>query len=208
MTNLRVARIYPRGGRSNQLPPLRPSLGYCPLLFKLCTSCEKVKPTSEFNWRRRGYARGVVWRRRSHCKTCESHNWARYAAKLSDEKRDIRYANHRDYMATEQGKRLTAKYEAGRDYSFRRTYGITKADYEAMALAQGGLCKICGQRPSGKGRAGARLVIDHCHTSGKVRGLLCNICNLGLGYFREDTHRLERAKNYILEYQIAAAMAP
>jgi hypothetical protein len=51
------------------------------------------------------------------------------------------------------------------------------------------LCEICGSEE--------KLVVDHDHNSGLVRGMLCNHCNRGLGHFRDDVARLEKAKQYL-----------
>jgi recombination endonuclease VII len=70
--------------------------------------------------------------------------------------------------------------DAGRAGRLRK-YGLTVAEYDAMVEAQQGVCFVCSQ-PQPKGK---RLYVDHCHTSGKVRGLLCRMCNLRLGWFEK-----------------------
>jgi hypothetical protein len=86
-------------------------------------------------------------------------------------------------------------------YSWRikGKYGITPDEYVAMLEQQGGGCSICGVRQSQLWRETWRqpLVIDHCHGSGKVRGLLCDHCNRGLGQFRDDPALLHRAAEYL-----------
>jgi hypothetical protein len=62
----------------------------------------------------------------------------------------------------------------------RVRYGISPEQYDLMLRYQGGACGICGERPTG------RLCVDHDHVTGKVRGLLCHRCNLGLGNYRDD----------------------
>lgn len=54
-----------------------------------------------------------------------------------------------------------------------RRYGLTKERYEAMLLAQDGRCACCGYPPTGSHALG----VDHCHETGRVRGLLCKVCN-------------------------------
>ena len=76
-----------------------------------------------------------------------------------------------------------------------REYGLTIERYENLVAAQGGRCAICGAVTPGGGRH--YLAIDHDHTSGKVRGLLCNNCNVGLGCFRDNPKVLRRAASYI-----------
>jgi hypothetical protein len=77
-----------------------------------------------------------------------------------------------------------------------RTYGITLEQKLALLQAQGGKCAICGQSTT-NGRGWA---MDHCHTTGKLRGVLCNSCNVGIGVFSEDTGRLLAAIGYLKEH--------
>jgi hypothetical protein len=82
----------------------------------------------------------------------------------------------------------------------RYNYGIGVAEYDAMHSAQKGLCAICGQPETLKrsmDRATRRLAVDHCHSSGKVRGLLCSGCNTGLGGLHDDVQLLQKAINYL-----------
>lgn len=82
--------------------------------------------------------------------------------------------------------------EKQRDRTLRRKYGITAVMYDAMSEQQGGLCRICRQAPDDRG-----LVVDHCHTTGAVRGLLCNNCNALLGMAADDVARLRSAILYL-----------
>lgn len=103
---------------------------------------------------------------------------------------------------TKTGKQLYASYckscsytEQEKDWAHEtkcKKYGLTITQYEAMLADQSGGCAICGTKPDGK-----RLAIDHCHTTGKVRGLLCAPCNWGLGYFRDNTNLLHKAVKYL-----------
>jgi hypothetical protein len=71
-------------------------------------------------------------------------------------------------------------------------YGITPAVYEAMLQRQGGVCAICGEL-SKRGR----LCIDHDPRTGRVRGLLCRKCNLGIGHFEDNADFLAQAIEYL-----------
>lgn len=70
----------------------------------------------------------------------------------------------------------------------KRTYGITPEEFKAMVVKQEGKCPICnGVLELGvDGRSGKRAVIDHDHATGRVRGVLCRRCNLGLGLVERD----------------------
>jgi hypothetical protein len=73
-------------------------------------------------------------------------------------------------------------------------YGLKPGEYEIMLAQQGGCCAICGYVP----QIGQRpLSVDHDHTSGSVRGLLCGLCNTGLGNFRDESQFLRRAISYL-----------
>lgn len=84
-----------------------------------------------------------------------------------------------------------------------RQFGITLKQFRAIEAEQGGLCAICRRPPSeapfkrrGQGLA-ARLVVDHDHASGAIRGLLCATCNSGLGNFRDNADALRSAAKYL-----------
>jgi hypothetical protein len=69
-------------------------------------------------------------------------------------------------------------------------YGLSERDYDAMLTRQNGLCAICKDwmvEPN----------VDHCHTTGKVRGLLCSSCNIGLGNFKDSQRLLAQAIVYL-----------
>jgi hypothetical protein len=75
-----------------------------------------------------------------------------------------------------------------------RSYGISEDEFDQMMINQEGKCYIC------KGDNGSiALCIDHDHLTGKVRGLLCNKCNRGLGLFSDDLVLLKRAMNYLID---------
>lgn len=100
--------------------------------------------------------------------------------------RDCHKASMRARARTEDGELRAHSYQ------LRRNYGLTHVEYAAMLEAQGGLCSLCG-RPPGK----RRLDVDHDHTTGAVRSLLCSLCNRGLGYFRDDPALLRAAIRYL-----------
>lgn len=87
-----------------------------------------------------------------------------------------------------------------RENSFRFSYGITLEDYELMFEEQAGLCAICNQ-PETKlhpaSQAVMPLAVDHCHSTNKVRGLLCSQCNLMLGLANDDVAKLQQAIDYL-----------
>lgn len=89
----------------------------------------------------------------------------------------------------------TRQRERVLSYKFK----MTVTEYETMLAAQGNGCAICGKIP---GPDELRLAIDHCHTSGQVRALLCGSCNMGIGMFREDPDLLTQAAIYCEKYAL------
>lgn len=73
---------------------------------------------------------------------------------------------------------------------------MTIGKYDEMLNSQDSRCAICGSPDPGKGNR--FFCVDHDHLTGKIRGLLCNNCNRGLGTFEDDPHRLIEAANYLM----------
>lgn len=120
-------------------------------------------------------------------------------AKNKDKDRENRlrwYAENREkvlsYQREYRSKHADLYRERSREWHKAhryRSYGLSRNEYTALVEAQAGSCRICSkQKP---------LVIDHCHTTGKVRGLLCRSCNTLIGLAFDDAHTLERAIEYL-----------
>lgn len=139
-----------------------------------CCDCRKLKEDSEFPFDIVSGKR----ERRIRCYLCK---------RLRRDERRIR---------TPQGPSVWQLQQ--RDKYLQRKYGITLGQYRAMLAAQGGVCAICGQ-PETREFEGhvINLAVDHDHTTGQVRGLLCARCNTGLRFFRSDSGLFRRALEYI-----------
>lgn len=100
----------------------------------------------------------------------------------------------------QEARRLSGR---ARDLHLRRKYGISAADYDRVLAEQGGGCALCGVRPEdlSAGRYRTYLHVDHCHETGRIRGLLCPEHNLLLGRFGDSPEMFRR----VLEYLEAAA---
>lgn len=99
----------------------------------------------------------------------------------------------KDYYTPEQRK----AYE--RAWRFQRKFNITIEEYGRLYAAQGGVCACCGQPETHVHRSGKSrdMAIDHDHTTGEVRGLLCGDCNRAIGLFKDDPALLRRAAAYL-----------
>lgn len=100
--------------------------------------------------------------------------------------RDCHNKTNRAYFAANRGAQVGRK--------LMERYGITLDEYERMLEEQGGHCAICEKTEGARGR---RLHVDHCHTTGRVRGLLCSTCNRGIGMLRDDVELMRRALAYM-----------
>lgn len=89
--------------------------------------------------------------------------------------------------------------EREKHQSLKKHYGITLEQYEKMGSAQNWKCAICGGAEATKDKDGGprRMPVDHDHTTGKVRALLCTQCNRGLGLFSDSPEKLRAAAKYL-----------
>jgi hypothetical protein len=84
----------------------------------------------------------------------------------------------------------------GRLYHLKSKFNISSITYNQMLISQSNACRICGTTKSNNYK-NRNLSVDHCHVTGAVRGLLCNACNSGLGYFKDNCSLLETAIKYL-----------
>ena len=129
----------------------------------------------------------------SHGK-CDNHR-IRYKRKTEQSQ-----TRHAEYQRTWRKK----TFEQSKNSDLKKNFGITLEDYQLMLDKQNGVCAICGQKEKRIHRAtGApmNLAVDHDHTTGAVRGLLCSPCNHGIGNFFESEVLLSRASEYLKSYK-------
>lgn len=190
--------------------------------IKQCTVCKQPKPFTEFH-RDKSSKDGHV----DLCKGCKSEidrqrrlddpdysrkrtessrrfrennpeyakEWGRKWRKANPEKvaeKNKRYGErHPDRVRAQKKKYQRRMVREIRNTKYMRQYGITLMDYEAMLESQSGGCAICG------GTEKINLAVDHCHETGKIRGLLCSKCNLLLGRANDDPTILANAIKYL-----------
>lgn len=170
-------------------------------MSKVCTSCGIEKHISRFSSYDNGYGLKV----RNTCKDCRNsrirgtrtESSKRYYLNniplIRQRKRQYYYGNRealQDYS--------TRYYEANRELvSLRvaaKAYGISIEEAKEL---RSGTCFICGSDGSEYKKS---LHIDHCHTTGKVRGALCHSCNIALGLIKEDINILDKMKEYLVAF--------
>ena len=192
--------------------------------MKTCRKCKSEKPVVEFGKHTRKLD-GL----RDNCKNCEnkppriqdclrcgaafSHTRMGFVPLMCDGCRQTHYRCHVCLEVKELGEfyrqassktghqaicrvctlakiNSDAGVRASKKRAVRTRYGISLEEYEE--LTSGGVCSCCGRR--------RRLVLDHCHKTGRVRAAICYGCNTGLGKFGDDVGRLQEAIQYLERY--------
>ncbi len=126
------------------------------ILQKTCNKCNVTKDKDAF-YRDTGIVDGLA----TICKECKDKSSKKY-----------RTANREQYNADMRTWRANNKDEV-KDHDLHRTYGISLIEFNEMMILQKGVCALCFKAAQGK----RPLCVDHCHTTGKIRGLLCYGCN-------------------------------
>jgi hypothetical protein len=93
--------------------------------------------------------------------------------------------------------RLQVRYSQIRNQRLKMQFGITLDDYNQMLFNQNGCCAICDKHHTEFNRG---FAVDHCHTTDKIRGLLCINCNLAIGNFYDNITILKNAIKYIKQH--------
>lgn len=88
-----------------------------------------------------------------------------------------------------------ANPEKVKDGYYKKVYGISLLEYKCMLDNQGGVCAICGNPETAKGKS---MAVDHDADTGVIRGLLCHKCNAGLGHFNHNIDLLDSSITYLL----------
>lgn len=140
---------------------------------KVCAQCSVEKPVHDFNPSPNGadgYSR------------CCSSCWS----SMTESQRNNLMAREYRRENLETSRRKTYRQ------SLKRRLGVSIEEHDTLMVAQGGVCAICGVNNGER-----RLHLDHCHTTGKIRALLCSGCNVGLGGFKDNVDLLQKAIDYL-----------
>lgn len=159
-------------------------------LFKLCSKCNLEKPYLDYHydkWKKDG--------QHTVCSECHSNrNKLKRATDPEFREKDVMVS--KTYRDNHRNEVKLAIINA----NYKKNYGITLDDYNVMLTQQNNVCAICIEpethidKRSGKAK---RLAVDHNHATGKVRGLLCQSCNVTLGKMKERPDLLRAAAQYL-----------
>lgn len=144
---------------------------------KKCNVCGLEKSELQFSKRMNGDLY-------NYCRSCHSEK----TKKWNDKNREYKKEKDREYTK--------AKGEERRWKHIQHKYGITKEQYFELFNKQNGKCTICGTNHS-RTKMSNYLLVDHCHKTKKVRGLLCNYCNTFVGLLENNPTMLIGAVKYL-----------
>lgn len=156
---------------------------------KKCNGCNCEKLLCEFG-KDKYRGDGLT----TKCKSCRNIQNRQYFKLHPEMRKKHNDANkekrHKLYNSPEWKSKL-------RDSHLKSKFDLTHIDYQNMLESQGGVCKICKRHrlASNKGH----MVIDHCHETGVIRGVLCNWCNRALGLFEDNIELFQSAIKYLME---------
>ena len=142
---------------------------------KTCSQCKKLLPVSNFYKNDKG-------RCRSDCIECSAERNKKY------------YAKNKNKTAAVNKKWAEKNKEKIQDTKVKRKFGITLEEKKKLFEEQGSVCAIC---KCTENKITRDWDVDHCHITGKVRGVLCSNCNRGLGLFQDEQQNLLRAAEYL-----------
>lgn len=137
-----------------------------------CRTCGECKPLEDF-FKERGGKDGL----RSGCKVCRKKEYDTWLNRLKINPNLVKEMSEKD------------RYK-----KLYKRFGMTKEEYNTLFSSQNGCCAICKQHQSEFKRS---FAVDHCHKTGKIRGLLCGNCNTALGLLREDKISLINMMTYL-----------
>lgn len=145
--------------------------------MKICPKCNVPKEDSEFN-KDVSTEDALAWQ----CRKCHSE----YRKNLHLDNPEKRRTSNKNWRQTH----LVGYKKISRKSRLKKVYGLSVEMFDRMIIEQSGNCKICESlmvRPN----------VDHCHATGKVRGLLCHNCNAGVGLFKDSPKILISAARYL-----------
>jgi hypothetical protein len=134
---------------------------------------------------------GLKLRRQPNCLDCGESNIENFYKDSHGRRTNARCKKcHKQRCKERWHTKTQEEKQASRVHSM---YGVTPENYLELHKTQNGKCALCDQEPATK----RGLHLDHCHATGKIRGLLCHSCNTGLGSFRDNPELLNKAIQYL-----------
>lgn len=164
--------------------------------FKICSKCGELKPISEYTWQRKDK------QKRPNCKSC--------VAKQTKDRREKDPIHYKEVAM-----RAVYKYQIknplkNKEGYVRRKFNLSLEEFDfilsQLLSIRGATCWVCGRSGKMQGQyklndKGRRIVVDHDHETGEIRGLLCDLCNTSLGKLNDDPLLVMKLYDYINKFK-------
>lgn len=162
-------------------------------VLKTCKKCNLSLDNSNFYVRKTGNLH-------AECKECYKKRIREYRKKnleyVREKEKNYRKNDPEKYKERDRKRSSNRKIKT-KEYTLKRLYNLTLNEYYDILESQNNGCSICGAQ---KSKSKDFLCVDHDHTTGNVRGILCDNCNRGLGLFGDDPKNLLSAYYYLNKY--------
>ncbi len=152
-----------------------------------CRRCKETKLVEDF-WKSAHKDSGIS----QYCKKCSNKNRKEYRDRKKTN--TCKFNMPKDSQSWNSKKGSIEYKDYIRNSQLQRAYGISLEEYNLLFQKQAGKCAVCGRHQVELGKG---LYVDHCHTTGTVRGLLCSNCNTGIGLFKDSIEIFYQAIGYL-----------
>jgi hypothetical protein len=169
---------------------------------KTCKTCKQLLPITDYHKDPKSKDKFFY-----SCKKCHSiyrkevrrkNPKTEEQLKIHREKNNLYYQNNKEKKAIYSKTRREKNTKSYRNTAYKYKYGISIDEYEELLLKQNNSCDIC---KISQDDLNYNLVVDHCHTTKLVRGLLCRNCNLALGYLKDNIETVSSTLSYLNKYK-------
>jgi Recombination endonuclease VII len=166
--------------------------------MKICNRCNESKDFTQFH--KKKFVENQYY---AYCKKCNnimSNEWKKAHREKVRQKYKIYYRKNSEKIIKDCRQWRKENPHKVLDINLKRNYGITLEQYKILFTKQNGKCAICKKEESlfdTRYKKIKRLCVDHCHNTGKVRGLLCHNCNIGIGLFEDSKENMQNAVKYL-----------
>lgn len=164
---------------------------------KECRHCKAEKPLMSFH-KHKQMPDGHI----NVCRDCRStyvYGWRTENREIVKTKKSAYYQKNKEQINEKKKQDRKTNKSKYKEHNLMYFFGMTLAEYDMLFEQQNGICAICKNPETSCHQSGKikDLAVDHDHKSGKIRGLLCSSCNMGLGKFKENAEYLRGAIAYI-----------
>ena len=169
------------------------------IILKICSKCKKEYPNNKEYFYKRSDAKDGL---KHQCINCCKEYTIKYREENREKMRECKkkwYEKNKEKEIERQKKYKKENPKKWKNTHLKRTFGITMKEYNQILEEQNRKCRICGIHQS---KLKTSLCVDHNHKTGKISGLLCNNCNMMLGFIEKYKKNPNKWDNYLKNINI------